>query len=363
MLADLSSFLSDILDLAYPVSVLEVVKNDVDKRLDVYLSVEKSYLPSSDYIRHGYYRGRKWRHLDCFEYRCYLHCDLPIFRHKASGQTFQLDLALSRKGCGITLKLERRIMDLMQDLNCFSEVARGLGLYPQVVESVYHHYTQQSYEALEVRPCEAVLVDEVSTKRAHQYITSFVDDQGRFLWIAEGRSSDTFEDFFQAHPYPEAVRELSMDMSPAFIKGAGRYFGHATITFDKWHLYKHIFKPIAKRVKAGKVSPEDYQDLKACFGKLYEQRSTEEASAFLAFWIEYAQEKIGLAKKTIRSIQKHWKGIVQQVESKLSNGRLEGINNKIQLIKRKARGFRSTENLKKMIFFAFGKIRYQDNFI
>jgi len=357
MLPDLSSFLSDILDLDYPISISEITKDDSDKRLDVYLSVNKDYLPSSDYIRYGYYRGRKWRHLDCFEYSCYLHCDLPIFRHKESCKTFQLDLGLSRKGLNISLKLERRILDLMKIHHCFSEVAQNLGLNTQVVASVYHHYTQAAYDALEVSPCESVLVDEVSTKRGHDYITSFVDSQGNFLWIADGRASDTFEAFYQAHPYPEAVRDISMDMSSAFIKGAKQYFQQAEITFDKWHLYKHIFKPIAKKVKAGKVNREDYQELKASFDQLYEQKSIEEASAFLTFWIEYAQEKINFSQRLIRSIKKHWKGIVQQVKSKLNNGRMEGINNKIQVIKRKARGFRYTENLKKMILFAFGKIQ------
>ena len=44
------------------------------------------------------------------------------------------------------------------------------------------------------------------------------------------------------HPNPEAVKNISMDMSPAFISGVTTYFQHAKITFDKWHVIKLYHK-------------------------------------------------------------------------------------------------------------------------
>lgn len=58
-----------------------------------------------------------------------------------------------------------------------------------------------------------------------------------------------------------------------------------------------------------------------------------------------------------KSLTKHFDGIVQRIQSKLTNGLLEGINSKIQVIKRNARGFKYTDNFKKLILFAFGSIQ------
>lgn len=58
---------------------------------------------------------------------------------------------------------------------------------------------------------------------------------------------------------------------------------------------------------------------------------------------------------------KHFKGIVEHIRSQLTNGILEGINSKIQTIKRVAKGFRYTDNFKKMILFVFGAIKPQYN--
>jgi transposase len=46
------------------------------------------------------------------------------------------------------------------------------------------------------------------------------------------------------------------------------------------------------------------------------------------------------------------------VQTKITNGVLEGINSKIQLAKRKARGFRNVGNFKSMIYFLCGKLKF-----
>ena len=54
----------------------------------------------------------------------------------------------------------------------------------------------------------------------------------------------------------------------------------------------------------------------------------------------------------------HWSGIVHCVESRLSNGLLEGINHKVQLAKRRTRGYRNIDNFINMIYFLCGKLSY-----
>jgi transposase len=46
------------------------------------------------------------------------------------------------------------------------------------------------------------------------------------------------------------------------------------------------------------------------------------------------------------------------LKSKISNGILEGINSKIQLAKKRARGYRNTANFINMLYFTCGKLKF-----
>ena len=68
-------------------------------------------------------------------------------------------------------------------------------------------------------------VDETSKTKGHNYVSLFVDlaEKQRTIFVAEGKGSETMTAFsqdFKAHQgNPDAITEVSMDMSPAFIRG------------------------------------------------------------------------------------------------------------------------------------------------
>lgn len=131
----------------------------------------------------------------------------------------------------------------MQLHNCFSTVAAQLGIYPQRVESLYHYYTQYLEDNILVHTPENIAFDETSTRKGDDYITTFWDlDKECIVGIYNGKSSQTVKEFQQDHPYPEAIKNISMDMSPAFISGVNKYLPQADITFDQWHVIKLLHK-------------------------------------------------------------------------------------------------------------------------
>ncbi|NRA48365.1 MAG: transposase, partial [Phaeodactylibacter sp.] len=79
------------------------------------------------------------------------------------------------------------------------------------------------------------------------------------------------------------------------------------------------------------------------------------AAAFLSYWADRTQDLFNM-DRLCKSIYKHFQGIINFVESKVTNGLLERMNSKIQFIKRAARGYRYTDNFKRMILFAFGAL-------
>jgi len=85
----------------------------------------------------------------------------------------------------------------------------------------------------------------------------------------------------------------------------------------------------------------------------------EEATCFLVEWCrEVDAAGIHPFKKFANTVKSHWTGIVNFCETEINNGILEGINSKVQLAKRRARGYRCTKNFINMIYFLCGKLEF-----
>ena len=353
----ITEFLTDLLKAKYPLMIENIVKNEENKRIDIYLKIEGDHRLSADYHRVSAYKDRTWRHLDWFEYSCYLHCDLPKYRHKTSKKVLTLDLELSRKEVSITKVLDYKILELLKIHGCLTEVAKALKLYPQLVETTYHYYTDKAYEDRKVSPCTQVGVDETSTRKGHNYITTFVDmDKHKIIDIQDNRDSKAVSEFAKNHPDPSSVNQVSLDMSVSYRSAFARFFSQAKQTFDRWHVYKHIFKGLYKKHKAGILSGEILAHLKQELDGCYEEKDVSEMAARFTFWIDYAADQKYISGQMVKWLKNHFEGIVNYAESRLTNGLLEGINSKIQVLKRKARGFRYVENFKQFILFIFGTI-------
>jgi transposase len=87
--------------------------------------------------------------------------------------------------------------------------------------------------------------------------------------------------------------------------------------------------------------------------------SEDAAQLFLESWMdEVSEKKINPFMKFAKTVMAHKTGIVNFVKTKITNGIVEGINSKIQLAKRRARGYRKTDNFINMIYFLCGKLEF-----
>ena len=181
-------------------------------------------------------------------------------------------------------------------------------------------------------------------------------------------------------------------MSPAFISGCNTYLPDASITFDKFHVIKEVNKAMDELRKLerkgnallkghkytllkSRLTPklkeerdllleyypklgEGYR-LKELFNDFWEIKDKQEAEGYLAFWCDLVEEsKIQPFIKAVKTIKSHWTGIINYIESRINNGILEGINSKIQLAKKRARGYRNVKNFINMIYFICGKLKF-----
>lgn len=281
-----------------------------------------------------------------------------------------------------------------------SNVAKLLGEYDQRIWNIFHHYVGEARAATDYSGITKVGLDETSSKKGHHYVTIGVDLEKRRVFEAvEGKDAKTVEKlgaFLDNNDSPKtAVRQLSIDMSPAFISGCMDTFENAAITFDHFHVTKVINKAMDELRKKEKAecellkghkytflkNPMSLSDkrmdqlfemmklypkvgegyrLKLLFMDFWDYSDKAQAAVFLEDWCQQA-EKSGIFpfQDAVKTIRAHWSGIINYAESKISNGILEGINSKIQLARKRARGFRNMKNFISMIHFLCGKLEFE----
>jgi len=342
---------------------------------------------------------RKWRHLNFFQHECYLHCRVPRIRENKESKVKQVQVPWSRKGSGFTLLFEAFSMALIELEMPVNKVGKLLGEYPNRIWTIFNYWLSIAYKKADHKGITRLGIDETSTKKGHKYMTVAVDmDERKVVHATTGKGSEAITqvaDYLKSKGTPkESIQGVCIDLSPAFISGVTNEFENAQIVFDRYHVkallnkamdqvrrnelsfhqilkgHKYLFLKNEKNLKADKkelrnkllellpVIGKAYQ-LKVLFDDFWDMKNSEDAQAFLSFWCDLVQEaKIFPMIKFANTVKAHWSGIVNYTNSNLSNGILEGINSKIQLAKRRARGYRNTENFINMVYFIAGKLKF-----
>ena len=179
-------------------------------------------------------REHTWRHMDFFQHEAYLHARVPRVKCPELG-VHQVSVPWAREGSHFTLLFEALIMTLVREMPVLT-VARMVGEADTLLWRVIDHYVPEARTEVDMTNVHAVGVDETSSRRGHDCITLFVDLLGkRLLFATPGKDARTFEKFaedLQAHGGSTcAITEVSMDLSPAFQKGAREHLPNAQVTF------------------------------------------------------------------------------------------------------------------------------------
>lgn len=231
-------------------------------------------------------------------------------------------------------------------------------------------------------------IDEISRQKGHVYLTNVYDlKNGTLIWSGEGRSIDSLEAFFNFFG-PERTRQLKgicCDMWPAFINAVKAKAPQATLVFDKFHIVKKITEAVDtvrrqeiqdkgkehKQLVAGSryiwlKNPWNLTDkqkaslshletlnlgihraylLKESFRDFWQSDTKEIAEKFLEQWCSWADEsEIKPMKDIAKLLRKHEENILTYFDMPISNGIVEGLNNKAKVISHRAYGFRTAKN-------------------
>ncbi len=341
---------------------------------------------------------RTWQHLDFFQHPCFLHAHVPRIT-TSTGQVKQVPVAWAREGSGFTLLFEAFAMCLIENEMPVNKAAKILDVYPNRLWTIFNYWIEIAVEQDDQTQVTNIGIDETASKKGHDYVTLAADlDKRRVLFATPGKDETTI-DRLQEHLQskgvpPEQIAHVSIDMSPAFIAGVTHNFVNAKIVFDRFHIVKLLNEAMDEVRKAerqehqalkghkytflknaAKLSAKQQAALtelitlyptlgkayrfKELFHDFWEFNDKEQGLAFLSCWCaEVEASGIAAFKKFVKTLKSHWSGIINYIEAKIANGILEGINSKIQLAKRRARGYRNQNNFINMIYFITGKLKF-----
>lgn len=379
---------------------VEFLDSSDSKELHLYLNFERGYhFPTSTGSSTAYDTvERTWQHLNFFQHRCYLHARVPRVKTE-DNSIHQVSVPWARENSGFTLLFEAYAMLLIESEMPVSKVSECTKVTSPRIWRVFNYWIRRAVSKDKLDTVTQIGMDETSKKKGHNYITLFADlEQRRTIHVCEGRDAATIKDFSEAlgskGGNKEKIEIVSMDMSPAFISGAMEHLPNAQLVFDKFHLVQSLNKVlddvrIAERKGNDLLKGHKYTVLKKYnnlsmekkneldhilmmypkLGEAYRLRelfvdvftipNSEEAKGYLWFWCDMAMEaKIEPYKKFVAMIKSHWSGITAYFDKRVTNGVLEGINSKIQLAKRRARGYRKVDNFINMIYFLTAKLKF-----
>lgn len=343
--------------------------------------------------------AKDYRHLNFFQHECHLRVRTPRVK-LPDGSVRLVEPEFAGRLSGFTLLFEALILMLAQQMP-FAAVARIVGESPYRVLQVCKRYVELALAQADFSGVKALAIDETSRARGHDYITLAANAIERtVLFVTEGRDAETIKALatdLQAHGCdPEQIESVSIDMSPAFIKGVTAQLPNARITFDKFHVIWHANTAVDKTRRIEQRSDPSLKGMRwtllkdafslkpeagaALHGLINAPRLTRTARAWiykeqlrevldrkqinvvrasLKHWcVCVMRSKVEAMKEVAALVRRHLEGIVAWAQTRQTNGFLEAINGLFQAAKRRARGFARLSTIKTVIFLIAGKLNF-----
>jgi transposase len=192
---------------------------------------------------------KQLRHLNFFQHECYLEVRVPRVQ-LPDGRVALVEPDWVGKLSGFTLLFEALVLMLAQQMP-FAAVARTVGESWHRVHAICTRYVELAVKRTDLSAVDHVAFDETSYKRGHNYLTLAVDaDARRVVSVTEGKDAATIgafaDDLRARNGDPKNITSVSIDMSPAFIKGVTDNLPNARITFDKFHVIAHTSDAVSE---------------------------------------------------------------------------------------------------------------------
>jgi transposase len=273
------------------------------------------------------------------------------------------------------------------------DVGKELHLDWKTVKSLEKEYMLEQLRRSGNPAPKIIGIDEIAIRKGHIYRIVVSDlERSRPIWFGgKDRSEESMNKFYEwlGPKKCKQIRLVLMDMWKAFENSARKNIPQAAILYDKFHVMRHLGEAMDKVRKSeyARLSGKNRQFikgqrynllshranltmtgkqaldtllsenkrlntayiLKESFGQLWDYRSEAWARKFFENWKSSLKRRnLKPYEKFAKLIERHWDGIAAfcKPENKVSLGFVEGLNNKIRVIQRRAYGLRDEEYLR-----------------
>ena len=390
-----------------PKTVIESVQILDDGNLQVTVRPHKAKLRcsvcSKPAPRYDKRPVRRWRHLSIGKvvvYLAYAPCRVHCRRcERVVAQ--QLPWAVPESRC--TRSFEEQVAFHAQHAPQ-SFVAQCLGVSWRTVGRIVSRVVKRSLDADRLSGLRRIGIDEFSYRKRHRYLVVVVDhDTGHVVWMGEGRSAQSLGPFFDllGNAGCEALQTVTMDMSAGFERAVRQRAAGAEIVFDRFHVQQLCSRALDEtrrslvREMRGTRWAKDVKNLRYLLLRhgealsldeldrleglqrnarslyrayerkeelvaIFDEHDPAEALPMLKRWLGWAaRSKLKHFIKTGQTIKKHMDGVIAYFDQRLTNGLVEGVNNKIRVAARRAYGFHSAGALMAMVYLIAGGVSTQ----
>jgi transposase len=344
--------------------------------------------------------ARRWRHLGIGEQKIWLEYAPRRVDCGRCGAVRTEKVPWAPHQSRFTWELEELVAYLAQ-VTDRTKVTKLTGIAWSTVGAIVERVVARRLDPARLQGLRRIGVAEFGYRKRHRYLTTVVDhDRGRVVWAAPGRSAETLGSFFDALGERAAeIESVTIDMSGGYRKAIEERAPQAQIIYDRFHIQQLVSDALdevrraqvrtlglteeGKAIKGSRFSllknpwdlsrreKETLSELQRTNARLYrayllketlaqalDYRQPGHARRALEDWLAWAsRSKLAPFVKVARTIRKHFDGVVAYFQERLTNGIVEGFNNKLRMIARRAFGFHSPEPLISMLYLCCGGIQ------
>jgi len=264
-----------------------------------------------------------------------------------------------------------------------------------LVKDIFKAHLARRLERRPLRAVRYIAIDEFSVQKGHRYMSLVVDlESGEILYAHEGKDAAAVIPFMELLKQAGApLRAVAIDMSEAFANAVRSVYGDTVdIVHDPFHvvalaseaidetrrdLVRTLDGPERKVIKGTRflllkglesLKPGSLERLmllmeaneplyqayllKEDLRQFWSLPDAEAGSAFLDNWTAEARATgIVHFARLAKTLDAHRPGLLAYFRHRISTGPLEGLNNKVKVLKRQAYGFRDMEYFKLRLYF------------
>jgi transposase len=334
---------------------------------------------------------RWWRTLPVGSKGVWIEMDVPKVECQACGLRRRVEVTFAEPMRRHTRSFDRYVSELLQFMTP-QDVARHLDISWDLANDIQKRRLGRRFERPKLKHLKQIAIDEIHLGKRHRFITLVLDlDSGAVVFVGQGKGADALKPFWKRLKSARAkIRAVATDMSPAYIAAVLKNLPKARLVFDRFHvvklfnekltelrrqLFREAEEGLAKNVLKGirwllLMNRENLDDakqerarleealqlnrplaiayyLKDDLQQFWEQPNYHAASRFLTSWCRRAEASgIRILQKFAHTLLGHRSGLLAWYAHPISTGPLEGVNNKIKLLQRRAYGYRDLELFK-----------------